>query len=234
MDAEAAIVAVDGIALPPYPLRAWDLGPAMRIDIVVRAPADGKTATLVDYFAPEPVPLVRLIGRGGARRTGPFDPAPLRAGRMPAPDLRTAERFPFKFTATATADAIAEAAASGAFLGSLCTAGATFWAINRQVWPAEEGRLPPPLATLRRGKSYIFALENQTQHKHPIHIHGHSFKVLSSNRRDLPVHHADTVLLGPRERIEAALVAGAPGDWMFHCHIIEHQESGMMGYVRVT
>ena len=89
-------------------------------------------------------------------------------------------------------------------------------------------------AVLRRGRSSIFELENATQHKHPIHIHGHSFTVIASNRRDLPVHHADTVLLGPRERVEAALVAGEPGDWMFHCHIIEHQESGMMGYVRVT
>ena len=29
-----------------------------------------------------------------------------------------------------------------------------------------------------------------------------------------------------------AFVADNPGDWMFHCHIIEHQESGMMGYVQ--
>jgi hypothetical protein len=204
------------------------------LDIVVRAPGDGKTAQLVDYFAPEPVPLARLKGEGERRRTQGFDPAPLRAGRMAAPDLANAERVSFAFTATATAASIAEAEAGGAFLGSLCTSNAAFWAINKQVWPAEEGALPPPLAVLQRGRSYILALENLTPHKHPIHLHGYSFKVLSSNRRDLPVHHADTVLLQPRERVEVALVADNPGDWMFHCHIIEHQESGMMGFVRVT
>jgi FtsP/CotA-like multicopper oxidase with cupredoxin domain len=41
-------------------------------------------------------------------------------------------------------------------------------------------------------------------------------------------------LLRPNERIEVGLVAGEPGKWMFHCHIIEHQEAGMMGYITVV
>ena len=72
-----------------------------------------------------------------------------------------------------------------------------------------------------------------TPHRHPIHLHGHTFKVLSSSKRDLPVHYADTVLVSPKERIEIAFVA-APGNWMFHCHILEHLETGMMGYFRVA
>jgi FtsP/CotA-like multicopper oxidase with cupredoxin domain len=47
------------------------------------------------------------------------------------------------------------------------------------------------------------------------------------------VHCADTVLVTPKERVEIAFVA-SPGDWMFHCHILEHIETGMMGYIRVT
>ncbi len=234
-DTEAAIVAVDGIAVPPFSLKSWRLGPAMRIDIVVRAPADGETVRLVDYFAPEPVPVARLIGKGQAKRKNAFDPAPLRAGRIPEPELETAERLTFAFSATATADALVEAEADGLLLGSLCTAAGAFWAINKKVWPAgDHSRIPPPLATLQRGKSYVFDLQNLTPHQHPIHIHGHSFKFLKSNRRNLPVHHADTVLLQPKERVEVALVADNPGDWMLHCHIIEHQETGMMGYIRVT
>jgi FtsP/CotA-like multicopper oxidase with cupredoxin domain len=232
--AEVAAVAIDGIAVPPFPLRSWRMGPAMRIDLVIRAPADGGVATLYDYFAAEPVPLARLAGTGAPRRAGPFDPAPLRAGRIAEPDLDHAETQVFAFSATA-ATAPAELAAAGIPLGSICSASATFWAINKQPWP-EGGHsvVPPPLATLTRGGSYIFELRNLTPHQHPIHIHGHSLKVLRSNKRDLPVHHADTVLLLPNERIQAALVADNPGDWMFHCHIIEHQETGMMGIIRVT
>ena len=49
-----------------------------------------------------------------------------------------------------------------------------------------------------------------------------------------PVHRADTVLLNTKERIRLAFVADNPGDWMFHCHILEHQETGMMGIIRVA
>ena len=234
-DAEAAIVAIDGIALAPMPLKSWRLGPAMRADIIVRAPADGETVRLVDYFAPEPVPIVRLTGHGEAKRAKPFDPAPLRAGRIASPDLDNAEKMPFTFSATATNDALAEATAEGLLIDSLCASSGTFWAINKRVWPAgDHSRIPAPLATLARGKSYRFELQNLTPHQHPIHIHGYSFLVLKSNRRDLPVHHADTVLLQPKERIEVAFVADNPGDWMLHCHIVEHQETGMMGYIRVA
>jgi FtsP/CotA-like multicopper oxidase with cupredoxin domain len=233
--ADAAIVAVDGIALAPVPLKSWRFGPAMRLDVVVRAPADGQTVQLVDYFSAQPVPLARLTGKGAARRNDSFNPAPLRAGRLAEPDLDQAERMVFAFSATASADAAAAAASQGALLGALCSAEGTFWAINKKVWPGgDHSRVPEPLATFTRGRSYAFQLQNLTPHQHPIHIHGHSFKVLKSNKRDLPVHHADTVLLQPRERLDVALVADNPGDWMLHCHIIEHQESGMMGYVRVT
>ncbi|MEX0752836.1 MAG: multicopper oxidase domain-containing protein [Xanthobacteraceae bacterium] len=43
----------------------------------------------------------------------------------------------------------------------------------------------------------------------------------------------DTVLLDPRARAEIAFVADNPGDWMFHCHILEHQAGGMLGTIRV-
>ena len=149
--------------------------------------------------------------------------------------MENAERKVFTFSATAAADDLAKAAAEGALLGSLCGTVGTFWAINRQVWPGGDHlNIPPPLATLERGKHYLFELKNLTPHQHPIHLHGHSFMVLRSNIRDLPVHHADTVLLRPKERIEIAFVADNPGDWMFHCHIIEHQDTGMMGLIRVA
>jgi FtsP/CotA-like multicopper oxidase with cupredoxin domain len=44
----------------------------------------------------------------------------------------------------------------------------------------------------------------------------------------------DTVLMAPHERVEIAFVADNPGDWMLHCHILEHQGAGMMGVIRVS
>ena len=106
------------------------------------------------------------------------------------------------------------------------------WAINGI---AAKGHVHDPLLTFARGRSYVIELVNDTAWHHPMHLHGHSFRVISRN--GMPTRYRewlDTVLLDPRERAEIALVADNPGDWMLHCHILEHQEGGMMGVIRVT
>lgn len=234
--AEAAVVAIDGLACPPFPLRSWKMGPAMRADVVIRTPADGGTVTLFDYFAAKPVPLARFVAKGPPRRQGDFDPAPLAAARIPMPDIDGAERLPMTFSATATGASVAAATGDdGLPLGPLCLSAASLWSINKSSWPGQGmDQLPPPLLQLQRGRSYRMQLKNLTPQMHPIHIHGHSWTVIGSNKRVLPPHHADTVLLLPKETLDVAFVADNPGRWMLHCHIIEHQETGMMGWYEVS
>lgn len=234
--ADAAIVAIDGIAIPPVPLSLWAMGPAMRIDIVLRAPQGTRTARLVDRSSSERVELAHFVGEGEPLRKARFSPAPLRAGRIAEPDLKTATRLSFAFNSSDAGRLVAtpDDGANGP-LGALCLSSRTFWTINDRAWPeAGHSRLPPPFAVLQRGGSYIFRLKNNSEFSHPIHIHGHTFKLLRSNKQNRPVHHTDTLLLLPDEQAEVAFVADNPGDWMFHCHIIEHQETGMMGYLRVV
>ena len=233
---EAAVIAIDGIAVAPFPLKTWLLGPAMRVDLAVRAPAEGGSAQIVDQRLAEVVALARLVGAGPARPVRSFEPLPLRASRIPEPKIAGAGQFTFVFAATdsgaatiATDDPLAALT-----MGSLCLSSDDFWAINGAAWPSRDhAKIPPPLALLERGRSYVFKLRNGSQLIHPVHIHGHTFKVLGSDQRALPVHRADTVLLMPDETVEVALVADNPGRWMFHCHVIEHQETGMMGYLQV-
>ena len=100
---------------------------------------------------------------------------------------------------------------------------------------AAEGHILDPMLTLERDASHVISMTNATAFHHPIHLHGHSFRVLS--RDGTPTAHRewqDTVLMAPRERVEIAFVADNPGDWMFHCHILEHQAGGMMGVIRVA
>lgn len=109
--------------------------------------------------------------------------------------------------------------------------GGMAWPINGVV---AAGHVMDPLLRLGRGRSYILALDNDTAWPPPIHLHGHSFRVIS--RKGRPTRHRewqDTVHLAPRERAEIALVADNPGDRMFHCHILEHQAAGMTGVIRV-
>lgn len=238
---EAAVVAIDGTPVSPFPLTDWRLGPAMRIDVVVRAPDPGKTGTLVDYFSAKPVVLATFSGEGEARPARAFEPAPLSRGDIPEPKLKGAGKLSFAFaTASGGKSKLAAAAEGGdaleqALLDSLCAAETVNWSVNRESWPAgDHSRVPPPLFTLKQGRSYVAELTNETPHVHPIHLHGFTFKVLNSTRAGTPEHFADTVLLTPKDRITIGFVADRPGDWMVHCHLIEHQETGMMGYVKVV
>jgi FtsP/CotA-like multicopper oxidase with cupredoxin domain len=88
---------------------------------------------------------------------------------------------------------------------------------------------------LRQGDSYVLALRNETAWHHPMHLHGHAFRVIARNGQPTARREwQDTVLIGPRETADIAFVADNPGDWMFHCHILEHQAGGMMGSIRVS
>jgi FtsP/CotA-like multicopper oxidase with cupredoxin domain len=106
------------------------------------------------------------------------------------------------------------------------------WMINgRSVSGHDHGE---PLFAAPRNQSCVVSFRNDTAWHHPMHLHGHFFRVLSRN--GVPTPHRewrDTVLLGPQERAEVAFVADNPGDWMLHCHVLDHQAGGMMGIVRV-
>ena len=237
--AEAYVIATDGNPVTPFPLDTWRLGAAMRVDLLVRTPPDGGSFRLIDYYPAETWTLATLAARGAPVRQGRFEPRPLHAGTVPVPDLANAERLPFVFGAAAgsPADFVAglpEGEFADRLLDDLCVTDTTFWAINKRAWPNDAHRaIPPPLATLVDGRSYVFELMNATPHPHPIHLHGHTFQVLDASRQELPRFDADTVLLQPKERIQIAFVART-GAWMFHCHILEHLEHGMMGWLDVT
>lgn len=65
--------------------------------------------------------------------------------------------------------------------------------------------------------------------QHPIHFHGQRFLVTSiDGRRNENLVWKDTVLIPSGHSVDILLDASNPGDWMAHCHISEHLESGMM------
>ena len=126
----------------------------------------------------------------------------------------SAERLAFTFSAAsgsiadATAKLQLDDGLAKILLDGLCIRDNAFWAINKASWATGPSRtLPPPLALLQAGRSYVFELMNATPHPHPIHLHGHTFEVLSASRLERPRHFADTVLVQPKERVEIGFVA---------------------------
>ncbi|HEV8392089.1 MAG TPA: multicopper oxidase family protein [Dongiaceae bacterium] len=234
--AEGFLIGTDGNPLqPPVPLKTWTLGPAMRADIAFRMPAQSGV-TLQNVWGAKPEALAEIATIESALPAiGPM-PA-LAASRVTEPDLANAERLTFDLTAGHDSPELEAYLRENPQIGldEICLPQRTFWAINGKSWSGQDHKLkPPPLAELKLGRSYLFELFNGTPHQHPIHLHGHTFRVLKSSKGGIVSHLADTVLVAPKERVEIGFTADNPGEWMMHCHIIEHQETGMMGYVRVA
>jgi hypothetical protein len=70
---------------------------------------------------------------------------------------------------------------------------------------------------------------------HPLHLHGMFFRVLDVDGVE-PEHVGwkDTVNIPQKSKLRFAVEYGEPGSWMYHCHILEHQERGMMGELQIT
>jgi plastocyanin/uncharacterized cupredoxin-like copper-binding protein len=84
---------------------------------------------------------------------------------------------------------------------------------------------------VKEGERILIRLMNMGALAHPIHIHGHSFKIVATDGNPVPKAAQltkDTVLIGPGERYDLELVADNPGVWMVHCHIESHAANGMM------
>ncbi|MEM6634560.1 MAG: multicopper oxidase family protein [Pseudomonadota bacterium] len=231
-DGEAKLIALDGHPLPqPIDLATTEeapviLGPGQRADIAVRMPgSEGQEATLLtDAPGPARV-LARLVSRGASRARSLADLRPLPPNPVPEPDLGAARMEEFVFGWSPEGDL-----PNNGLCGSLPY---TFWSINRTPWPGDAVQGVGPLATFRKNESVVLRLRNESPNDHPIHLHGLAFRPIRSNKRRLPPYWTDTVLLLREETVDIAFVADNPGDWAFHCHVIEHQKTGLAGYLRV-
>jgi FtsP/CotA-like multicopper oxidase with cupredoxin domain len=93
-----------------------------------------------------------------------------------------------------------------------------------------------PIYMVTEGDRVKIHIENKTDIPHPMHLHGHSFTVLSKNGKPLtgsPVY-LSTVLVGKHESFDIAFVADNPGMWMLHCHNLGHAANGMDMMVNYT
>ena len=167
----------------------------------------------------------------------PFE-APKRLPENPVlmPDLKNAELHEMDFQGGAMGG-LSAANYKGKTLSLRELAGlGLLWAINGEVIPHMTANdIGQPLLTLKRGQSYRLRWRNSTAFEHPIHLHGHSFHVVARNGQPIaaPIIQ-DTVLIQPDEAVDVAFVADNPGDWALHCHVLEHADAGMMGFVRVS
>lgn len=230
------IVAVDGQPCDPHEPAGgrFLLGPAMRIDIIIDMQGKpGVRYRVVDDFYPD---LSYWLTHLAYEEKAPLDssspkhPLALPRNPLPEPDLRKAERHELKLQGGMMGGGMMTG--MGGMMGMSHRAA---WAINGTSMTGDGHAGMPPLLTLKLGQSYVLTMRNETAWWHPMHLHGHSFRILSRNGNPVPHRQwADTVLVPPKQTVDVAFVADNPGDWMLHCHVTDHQVSGLMTVLRIA
>ena len=78
---------------------------------------------------------------------------------------------------------------------------------------------------IKKGETVRFVLINETMMHHPIHLHGHFFRVLNGQAERSPLKH--TVDVPAMKTVEIEFKANEEKDWFFHCHNLYHMKTGM-------
>jgi len=98
--------------------------------------------------------------------------------------------------------------------------------MNRYVWSMDNKVLSESDKILvKKGKNLRLIIYNGSMMRHPMHLHGHDFRVINGQGEYAPLK--NTIDIMPMETDTLELNANVYGDWFFHCHILYHMMSGM-------
>ena len=210
---QGEVIAVDGNAVHPVRGSVFPLAIAQRADVRLKIPEEGGSFAVL--FRPEGVgmrtgivlatagaPIGRIAGEGEA---------------APALDLT------FERGLRAVAQLPDEPVTRSEML-MLTGGGADYlWGLNGK------SGMNNTLFTIRAGERVEVLMHNMTTMAHPMHLHGHYFKITAIDGQRIDGALRDTVLVPPMQQVTIMFDADNPGTWAFHCHHIYHMNSGMMG-----
>lgn len=215
---EGELIAVDGNAIYPMKGRLFPLAIAQRADIRLKVPAEGGAFPVL--FRPEGLKdrtgiVVATAGAAVPKLAGEGESAP-------ALDLR--QELLYRAVARLPQEPVNRTEML------MLTGGDTnyLWGLNGEADPVQ------PLFTMRQGERIAVMMHNMTGMAHPMHLHGHYFKVTAIGSTVFDGALRDVVLVPPMETVTIVFDADNPGSWPFHCHHAYHMNSGMMGSVGYT
>jgi len=98
--------------------------------------------------------------------------------------------------------------------------------MNRYVWSLDNKVLSESDKILiKKGENVRIVLFNNSMMRHPMHLHGHDFRVMNGQGEYAPLKNVLDIMPMETDTIEFA--ANIDGDWFFHCHILYHMMAGM-------
>ncbi|MBI5548445.1 MAG: multicopper oxidase family protein [Deltaproteobacteria bacterium] len=209
-----------GLLDKPFEVDSLLVVPGERVELLVAGPGTGAGVQLVTQpydrghglADVEPLPVVEVRGEG----------EPITVTAVPE-TLRTALPPIAPFSISRTLVLSEDPMMEGHQMDPV-------FRINGEAFP----NVSPLDAKLLSAERWI--VKNDSEMDHPFHLHGFSFQVLSY-AGSTPHFRTwkDTVNIPAKQTVELGVsFDGFPGRWLFHCHILEHAERGMVGEVRVA
>ena len=202
-----AVTHADGLAVDPVTVDHLRMGMAEIYDVVVTLSGSGSYT----------LHAVAQDGSGqaiGILHTPDVTPAPNR--EKPAFDGRALAYTDLRAVAPTTLPEGPLRPFTLALQGNMET---YTWMINGQAYPKADPLL------IRQGDRVQLEMVNETMMWHPMHLHGHFFRLAQGAGERAPLKH--TVSVAPRETVRIEFIADNPGRWFFHCHNLYHLEAGM-------
>lgn len=203
---QGELIAVDGNAVFPLKGSVFPLAIAQRADIRVKLP-EGSGAWPV-LFRPEGLGVrtgIYLATQGAEIAKLP------REGEV-APEVDLAQEMKLRSVAVLPSEPVTRTE-----ILALTGGGPDYlWGLNGK------SSMHDTVFTVRENERIEVIMQNQTGMAHPMHLHGHYFKVAAIN--NLPIEGAlrDTVLVPPSTSVTIRFAADNPGNWAFHCHHLYH------------
>jgi CopA family copper-resistance protein len=103
--------------------------------------------------------------------------------------------------------------------------------MENYVWSINGRPLgPKTYIKIKKGERVRFEMKNTTMMNHPMHLHGHFFRVMTNQGKHSVLKH--TVNVAPLSTTVIEFEANEEKDWFFHCHILYHMMDGMTRIVR--
>lgn len=223
----AQIIALDGQALSHSRMHEGPflLAPAQRADFLL-FPRDAGSLPLKALTHDGSFEFARFNVEASDNEPEPIPPLPV--NNIPEPDVANGRLLPLVMTGGAMGGGFGEMIYKGQPLTRAdIRQQKQMWAFNNHVNMDDT-----PFLEVKHGETIVVEMTNDTAFPHAMHVHGHHFRVLDD--QGVAGDWRDTVLLHRNEKIKIAFVADNPGNWLIHCHMLEHAAGGMVNWFRVT
>ncbi|WP_141104143.1 multicopper oxidase family protein, partial [Noviherbaspirillum denitrificans] len=207
---DVRVIAYDGQGVAPHviPATGLPLGPGMRADLIIDCMGKpGQRFAIRDLGRPPLVPAsdlgVLAYSDERAVRSKPLSaPVTLAPNRIPEPDLRKAAQHVIMFQGGMRGQpVIGMVDGKPSRIQEIMAKQGLAWTMNYNA-QHEHALMHEPFLHLKKGESVILRMINDTAFDHPMHLHGHFFRVLAVNgKANARREWRDTVIMGPRQTI---------------------------------